>query len=128
MITPRCIRLKIPKEDMGMTWRLLQKAGIPRPAQEKKDFDFVVISESEGDEGDVSPDEDEVIVSPVIPRQVAGKAVRHRDMQQPASVHDAECDDLTPALQATRTTALPVPRLEPSLSLRSSSPLLLSDI
>ena len=43
----------------GSTWKTLQKEGIPRPAQEKKDFDFFEDSEASGSEGEQSPDDEE---------------------------------------------------------------------
>jgi alpha-1,6-mannosyltransferase len=52
---PRSLRLRIPKLVPGKTWNTLQKAHIPKPPQEKKDFDFFVNSDSDSED---SSDED----------------------------------------------------------------------
>jgi len=52
--------MRIPKLESGRTWLTLQKPHIPKPVQEKKDFDFFMNSESEsGDDGDESDMDDD---------------------------------------------------------------------
>ena len=52
---PRSMQLRIPKLESGKTWKTLQKAHIPKPVQEKRDFDY--IENSESDSGESSEEE-----------------------------------------------------------------------
>jgi len=51
-LLPRSLRLKIRKKLQGETWKSLQKLHIPKPAQERKDFDFFVDSDGDDDDDD----------------------------------------------------------------------------
>ena len=55
------MQLRIPKLESGKSWKSLQKSSIPKPVQEKRDFDF--FENSDSDSGESSGDEDRKPVS-----------------------------------------------------------------
>jgi hypothetical protein len=77
-MNPRSVQFRLPKKESDDTWKTLQKPHIPRPAQEKKDFDFYVNS----DDDEASSSDDSLESDEAIDPKLRGSIARYRPNRQ----------------------------------------------